>query len=46
MTVDPVVIEMMYWMKDRSWFTFDPHQDIEYHLTDAAPERARRAYEK
>ena len=44
MTVDPRMIEMMYWMNDENWYTFDPHQDVEYHLTAAAPERAQKAY--
>ena len=46
MTTNPEVIEVMYWMDNREWYTFDPYQDVEYHLTNAAPERARQAYAK
>ena len=46
MKLNPETLEMLYWLQDKSWYTFDAYQDVEYHLTDAAPERARKAYEK
>ena len=46
MTTDPKLVEMMYWAKDKSWADFVPESKERYRLTDAAPERARKAFKK
>ena len=46
MTKDPKVMETVYWRTNPSWYTFDPSTELGYALTDAAPERAKKAYAK
>ena len=46
MTKDPEVMETVYWREDKSWYIFDPTTELGYILTDKAPERAKKAYEK
>ena len=36
-----------YFMKDKSWYVFDPDDDERaYKLTDKAPKKARESYEE
>lgn len=43
-----ISIDAPFFLKDETWFTEEFHDDgsATFHLTDAAPEEARRSYEE
>lgn len=49
MSHSPEVLEILYWLRNEEWFTYDPNiedQREAYRLTDKAPQKARESYEK
>ena len=46
MTKDPEIMETVYWRTNADWYSFDPTSELGFVLTDKAPERAKKAYEK